>query len=123
MEYRTLGGTGLRVSTHCLGTMMFGGGGNQDVDDCVRMIREAIDSDINFVDTADVYSAGESEKIVGRALKDRRDQVILATKVHGDMGPGRNERGNSRAWIARKLENSLRRLGTDHIDLYQIHRP
>ena len=123
MEYRTLGGTGLSVSTHCLGTMMFGSWGNPEVDDCVRMIHAAIDGGINFVDTADVYSAGESEEIVGRALKDRRDQVILATKVHGEMGPGRNERGNSRVWIAREVENSLRRLGTDHIDLYQIHRP
>src|SRR6187200_2685631 len=105
MEYRTLGGTGLQVSTHCLGTMMFGAWGN------------------NFVDTADVYSAGESEEIVGRALKGRRDEVILATKVHGQMGPGRNDEGNSRVWIANEVENSLRRLGTDHIDLYQIHRP
>ena len=123
MEYRTLGGTGLSVSTHCLGTMMFGSWGNQDLDDCVRMIHAAIDRGINFVDTADVYSAGESEEIIGRALKGRRDQVILATKVHGDMGPGRNERGNSRVWIAREVDNSLRRLGTDRIDLYQIHRP
>jgi aryl-alcohol dehydrogenase-like predicted oxidoreductase len=123
MEYRTLGGTGLSVSTHCLGTMMFGSWGNKDVDDCVRVIHAAIDGGINFVDTADVYSAGESEEIVGRALKGRREQVVLATKVHGDMGPGRNDRGNSRVWIAREVEDSLRRLGTDRIDLYQIHRP
>jgi aryl-alcohol dehydrogenase-like predicted oxidoreductase len=123
MEYRSLGGTGVQVSTHCLGAMMFGSWGNTDVDECVRIIHAALDGGINFVDTADVYSAGESEEIVGRALKGRRDDVVLATKVHGEMGPGRNERGNSRVWIAREVENSLRRLGTDHIDLYQIHRP
>jgi aryl-alcohol dehydrogenase-like predicted oxidoreductase len=123
MEYRTLGGTGLNVSTHCLGTMMFGEWGNTDVDDCIGTIRAAIDGGINFVDTADVYSAGESEEIVGKALKGRRDEVILATKVHGQMGPGHNDAGNSRVWIAKEVENSLRRLGTDHIDLYQIHRP
>jgi aryl-alcohol dehydrogenase-like predicted oxidoreductase len=123
MEYRTLGGTGLMVSTHCLGTMMFGEWGNRDVDDCVGTIRAAIDGGINFVDTADVYSSGESEEIVGKALQGRRDEVILATKVHGQMGPGRNDRGISRVWIAKEVENSLRRLGTDHIDLYQIHRP
>ncbi|HET9723945.1 MAG TPA: aldo/keto reductase [Actinomycetota bacterium] len=123
MEYRVLGGTGLRVSTHCLGTMMFGAWGNQDVDDCVRIIHAAIDGGINFVDTADVYSGGESEEIVGKALKGRRDEVVLATKVHGGMGPGLNDQGNSRVWIMREVEESLRRLGTDHIDLYQIHRP
>ncbi len=123
MEYRTLGGTGLKVSTHCLGTMMFGEWGNTDVDACIGTIRAAIDGGINFVDTADVYSAGESEEIVGKALKGRRDEVILATKVHGQMGPGRNDEGNSRVWIMKEVENSLRRLGTDHIDLYQIHRP
>ena len=123
MEYRTLGGTGLKVSTHCLGTMMFGEWGNTDVDDCIGTIRAAIDGGINFVDTADVYSAGESEEIVGKALEGRRDEVVLATKVHGQMGPGRNDEGNSRVWIMKEVENSLRRLGTDHIDLYQIHRP
>jgi aryl-alcohol dehydrogenase-like predicted oxidoreductase len=123
MEFRTLGGTGLKVSTHCLGTMMFGAWGNTDVDDCVATIHAAIDGGINFVDTADVYSDGESEEIVGHALKGRRDEVILATKVHGRMGPGHNDEGNSRVWITREIENSLRRLGTDHVDLYQIHRP
>ena len=92
MEYRTLGGTGLKVSTHCLGTMMFGEWGNTDVDDCIGTIRAAIDGGINFVDTADVYSAGESEEIVGKALEGRRDEVILATKVHGQMGPGATTR-------------------------------
>jgi aryl-alcohol dehydrogenase-like predicted oxidoreductase len=123
MEYRTLGATGVRVSTHCLGAMMFGEWGNTDVDECERIIHTAIDGGINFVDTADVYSAGQSEEIVGRALRGRRDEVVLATKVHGEMGAGQNEQGNSRVWIAREVENSLRRLGTDHIDLYQIHRP
>jgi aryl-alcohol dehydrogenase-like predicted oxidoreductase len=123
MEYRSLGATGVRVSTHCLGAMMFGAWGNTDVDECVRIIHAALDGGINFLDTADVYSSGQSEEIVGRALKGRRDEVVLATKVHGEMGPGQNERGNSRVWIAREVENSLRRLGTDHIDLYQIHRP
>jgi len=123
MEYRTLGTTGVRVSTHCLGAMMFGSWGNTDVDACVRMVHEALDAGINFVDTADVYSAGGSEEIVGTALADRRDEVVLATKVHGRMGLGKNEEGNSRLWIMREVESSLRRLGTDHIDLYQIHRP
>lgn len=123
MEYRTLGGTGLHVSTHCLGTMMFGAWGNDDVDDCVRIIHTALDAGINFVDTADVYANGESEEILGKALKGRRDEVILATKVHGGMGPGPNDQGNSRVWIMREVEDSLRRLDTDRIDLYQIHRP
>jgi aryl-alcohol dehydrogenase-like predicted oxidoreductase len=123
MEYRTLGSTGVRVSTHCLGAMMFGAWGNPDVEECVRIIDAALDGGINVVDTADMYSAGQSEEIVGRALRGRRDDVVLATKVHQAMGPGQNERGNSRVWIVREVENSLRRLGTDHIDLYQIHRP
>ncbi len=123
MEYRTLGSTGVKVSTHCLGTMMFGAWGNSDVGECVRITHAAIDSGINFIDTADVYSAGGSEEIVGTALADRRDRVVLATKVHGSMGQGVNERGNSRLWIMREVEASLRRLGTDHIDLYQVHRP
>jgi aryl-alcohol dehydrogenase-like predicted oxidoreductase len=123
MEYRTLGRTGIKVSTHCLGAMMFGSWGNPDADASVRIIHAAIDRGVNFIDTADVYSAGESEEIVGRALAGRRDEVVLATKVHGQMGEGPNERGNSRLWIMREVENSLRRLRTDHIDLYQIHRP
>jgi aryl-alcohol dehydrogenase-like predicted oxidoreductase len=123
VEYRTLGTTGVRVSTHCLGTMMFGGGGNADHEDCARIVHRALDAGVNFVDTADVYSDGESEEIVGKALEGRRDQVVLATKVHWEMGPGQNDRGNSRLWIMREVESSLRRLRTDHIDLYQIHRP
>ena len=123
MEYRTLGATGIRVSTHCLGTMMFGAWGNRDHDEATRAINAALDGGINFVDTADVYSAGESEEIVGKALEGRRDEVVLATKFHGQMGPGENDQGNSRLWITREVENSLRRLRTDHIDLYQAHRP
>ena len=123
MRYRTLGGTGIEVSTHCLGAMMFGAVGNPDHDDCVRIVHHALDQGINFVDTADMYSAGESETIVGKALKGRRDDVVLATKVHFPLGEGRNRSGNSRRWITRAVEDSLRRLGTDWIDLYQIHRP
>jgi len=123
MEYRTLGQTGIQVSTQCLGAMMFGLWGNRDHDECVRIIHAAIDAGVNFVDTADVYSAGESEEIVGKALKDRRDDIVLATKVHGDMGSDPNRKGNSRRWIRMEVENSLRRLQTDWIDLYQIHRP
>ncbi|HEU0024360.1 MAG TPA: aldo/keto reductase, partial [Thermoleophilaceae bacterium] len=108
----------------CLGTMMFGAWGNTDHDDSIRIVHQALDAGINFVDTADVYSRGESEEIVGKALKGgRRENVVLATKVHGGMGDDPNERGNSRRWIIREAENSLRRLGTDWIDLYQIHRP
>jgi aryl-alcohol dehydrogenase-like predicted oxidoreductase len=123
MDYRVLGRTGVRVSSHCLGAMMFGPWGNDDRDDCVRIIHAALDGGINFIDTADVYSEGVSEEIVGRALQGRRDDVVLATKVHGRMGPGINSGGNSRRWIMREVEASLERLGTDHIDIYQIHRP
>ncbi|QCW78110.1 aldo/keto reductase [Streptomyces sp. S6] len=123
MRYRTLGGTGIEVSAHCLGTMMFGAVGNPDHDDSVRIIHAALDAGINFVDTADMYSSGESEIIVGKALKGRRDDVVLATKVHFPMGEGPNRGGNSRRWIVKEVEESLRRLGTDWIDLYQIHRP
>ncbi|GGW10066.1 aldo/keto reductase [Streptomyces globisporus] len=123
MLYRTLGGTGIEVSAHCLGTMMFGSVGNPDHADSVRVIHAALDAGINFVDTADMYSAGESETIVGKALKGRRDDVVLATKVHFPMGDGPNRGGNSRRWIVKEVEESLCRLGTDWIDLYQVHRP
>src|SRR5262245_9537224 len=123
MRYRVLGGTGIEVSTYGLGAMMFGSVGNPDHDACVRIIHSALDRGINFVDTADMYSSGESEEIVGKALKGRRDDVVLATKVHFPMGDGPNHGGNSRRWIMRAVEDSLRRLGTDWIDLYQIHRP
>jgi aryl-alcohol dehydrogenase-like predicted oxidoreductase len=123
LRYRVLGGTGIEVSVHCLGTMMFGAIGNTDHDDCVRIIHAALDAGINFVDTADMYSAGESEEIVGKALEGRRDDVVLATKVHFPVGDGPNKGGNSRRWIVHEVEQSLRRLRTDWIDLYQIHRP
>ncbi|WP_424528754.1 aldo/keto reductase [Sphaerisporangium viridialbum] len=123
MKRRILGGTGISVSQYALGAMMFGAIANKDDDECVRIIHRALDAGINFVDTADIYSQGESEEIVGKALKGRRDDVVLATKAHGSMGPDANHSGNSRRWLVREVENSLRRLGTDHIDLYQIHRP
>ena len=123
MEYRPLGRTGVHVSKLCLGTMMFGAWGNTDHEDSVRIIHRALDAGINFVDTADVYSAGESEEIVGKALKGRRDDVVLATKFFMPMGEDPNMRGGSRRWIVRAVEDSLRRLGTDYIDLYQVHRP
>ncbi|MFI6484031.1 aldo/keto reductase [Nonomuraea sp. NPDC050663] len=123
MRYRVLGGTGIEVSVHCLGAMMFGSIGNPDHDDSIRIIHAALDAGINFVDTADMYSSGESEEIVGKALQGRRDDVVLATKVHFPMGEGPNRGGNSRRWIVREVEDSLRRLQTDWIDLYQIHRP
>jgi len=124
MELRTLGRTGMKVSPLCLGAMMFGAWGNPDHEECVRIVHAALDAGVNFVDTADVYSAGESEEIVGKALAGgRRDSVVLATKVHAPMGEDPNMRGNSRRWITRACEASLRRLGTDWIDLYQVHRP
>ncbi len=124
MEHRNLGRTGVKVSPLCLGAMMFGAWGNEDPNESVRIIHHALDAGINFIDTADVYARGESEEIVGKALAGgRREHVVLATKVHGTMGDDPNEFGNSRRWIVREVENSLRRLGTDWIDLYQIHRP
>jgi aryl-alcohol dehydrogenase-like predicted oxidoreductase len=120
----------MQVSPLCLGAMMFGGWGEPDHDTSVGIIHRALDAGINFIDTADVYSQGESEIIVGKALAGaRRDDVILATKFHGQMGVALgevgdpNKRGNSRRWIVAEVENSLRRLGTDWIDLYQVHRP
>jgi aryl-alcohol dehydrogenase-like predicted oxidoreductase len=123
MEYRPLGRTGVQVSKLCLGTMMFGAWGNPDHDDSTRVIHAALDAGVNFVDTADVYSAGESEEIVGEALKGRRDDVVLATKFFMPMGEDPNRRGGSRRWITQAVEDSLRRLQTDWIDLYQVHRP
>ncbi len=128
---RTLGRTGIKVSPLCLGAMMFGAWGERDHDECVAVIHRALEVGINFIDTADVYSQGESEIIVGKALANgRRDDVVLATKVHNPMdvrigqpGGNPNKRGNFRRWIVEEVENSLRRLGTDWIDLYQVHRP
>jgi len=123
MHYRTLGRTGIQVSPYALGAMMFGAMGNPDHDDSIRIIHRALDAGINLVDTADMYSGGESEEILGKALKGRRDDVVLATKVWGPMGEDPNQRGTSRRWIMTAVEDSLRRLQTDHIDLYQVHRP
>jgi aryl-alcohol dehydrogenase-like predicted oxidoreductase len=123
VEHRQLGRTGVSVSKLCLGAMMFGAWGNPDHDDSIRIIHRALDAGINFVDTADVYSQGESEVIVGKALAGgRRDDVVLATKVWGPMGDDPNRRGVSRRWIMQEVEGSLRRLNTDWIDLYQVHR-
>jgi aryl-alcohol dehydrogenase-like predicted oxidoreductase len=119
MEHRILGGTGVAVSQYALGTMMLGAMGNTDHDESVRMIHTALDAGVNLVDTADVYSDGESEVIVGKALAGRRDDVVLATKFGLPTGLGR---GASRRYLHRAVEASLRRLGTDHIDLYQLHR-
>jgi aryl-alcohol dehydrogenase-like predicted oxidoreductase len=123
MQYRPLGRTGVQVSPLCLGAMMFGPWGNNDKADSIRIIHSALDAGINFVDTADVYSGGVSEQILGEALRDRRDDVVLATKFFMPMDDDPNHRGGSRRWIMTEVENSLRRLGTDHIDLYQVHRP
>ncbi|MEE3504374.1 aldo/keto reductase [Acidiphilium acidophilum] len=122
MHYRTLGRTGIKVSPYCLGAMMFGKMANADHDACTRIIHKALDFGVNFIDTADRYSDGESEEIVGKALKGRRDHVVLATKFTGPMGKNPNQQGGSRRWIVQAVEGSLRRLGTDHIDLYQVHR-
>ncbi|WP_018332449.1 aldo/keto reductase [Actinomycetospora chiangmaiensis] len=127
MHYRTLGRTGIQVSPYCLGAMMFGAMGNPDHDESIRIIHRALDAGINVVDTADMYSQGESEEIVGKALGQlpptRRDDVVLATKAFNPMGDDPNMRGSSRRWLVRAVEDSLRRLGTDHIDLFQVHRP
>src|SRR4051794_23840190 len=135
MDYPSLGSTGMQVSPLCLGAMMFGAWGEPDHDKSIAIIHRALDAGINFIDTADVYSLGESEEIVGKALKGppaRREDVILATKVHGSMdgnvpfrqsGGDPNKQGNSRRWIVKEVEASLKRLQTDWIDLYQIHRP
>ena len=123
MEHRTLGRTGVHVTPLCLGAMMFGSWGETDHEASIRIIHRALDAGINFIDTADVYSRGESEEIVGKALAGgRRENVVLATKFHGAMGDDPNESGNSRRWIFREVEASLRRLTTDWIDLYQVHR-
>ncbi len=123
MERTSLGTTGINVSRYCLGAMMFGAWGNRDHDDSIKIIHAALDGGINFIDTADVYSGGESEEIVGKAIKGRRDEVVLATKFVAPMSEDPNHRGSSRRWIMQEVENSLRRLDTDHIDLYQAHRP
>lgn len=123
MNYRPFGRTGVKVSPFALGAMMFGGMGNPDHDECIRMIHQALDAGINFIDTADRYSQGESEIIVGKALKGRRENIVVGTKFFGPMGSDPNQSGSSRRWITTAVEDSLRRLGTDYIDLYQLHRP
>lgn len=130
MRYRILGGSGIEVSTYCLGTMMFGAIGNQDPASCARIVHTALDHGVNFVDTADMYGAGESETILGKALAGgpggrggRREEIVLASKFHFPVGEGPGRGGNSRRWIVRAVEDSLRRLGTDRLDLYQVHRP
>src|SRR3954467_7435251 len=123
MELRPLGRTGVQVSNFCLGAMMFGAWGNPDHDACIGIIHAALDAGINFVDTADVYGAGEPEELVGKAPQDPRDDAIPPTKFYNPMGADPNRRGASRRWIVRAVEDSLRRLQTDWIDLYQLHRP
>ncbi len=123
MEHRPLGRTGISVSTFCLGTMMFGAWGDTDQAQCTEMVDLALDAGVNFIDTADVYDFGVSEELLGHALKGRRDTVVLATKFHNPVDEDINHRGNSRRWIVEAVEHSLRRLGTDHIDVYFAHRP
>jgi aryl-alcohol dehydrogenase-like predicted oxidoreductase len=123
MQRRNLGGTGISVSEFALGAMNFGAMGNTDHDESVRMIHTALGAGINLIDTADVYSLGESEVILGEALRGRRDEVVLATKFGLPMDEGPDRRGASPRWIRRAVEGSLDRLNTDHIDLYQLHRP
>jgi aryl-alcohol dehydrogenase-like predicted oxidoreductase len=122
IEYRPFGGSGIKVSRYCLGAMMFGAMGNRDEAECVRIVHAALDAGVNFVDTADAYSAGESERILAKALKGRRERVVLATKCFFPTGRDVNEGGGSRRWIVRAVEESLRRLETDWIDVYQLHR-
>ncbi|WP_063041523.1 aldo/keto reductase [Nocardia pseudovaccinii] len=122
MEFESLGRSGVMVSRLCLGAMSFGGAGNSDHNECRKIVHRALDAGINFIDTADIYSHGESEEIIGKAIADRRDEVVLATKFFNPMSRDPNHRGASRRWIVRACEDSLRRLGTDYIDLYQVHR-
>ncbi|ANF57584.1 aldo/keto reductase [Halotalea alkalilenta] len=123
MQYRPLGRTGIKVSPYCLGAMMFGAMGNSNDDETTRIIHKALDAGINFIDTADAYSQGGSEEVVGKALQGRRDSVVLSTKFYHPMGKDPNQQGGSRRWVTRAVEDSLRRLQTDYIDIYQLHRP
>ncbi|MTD14843.1 aldo/keto reductase [Nakamurella sp. YIM 132087] len=122
MQYRTLGRTGVQVSTFALGAMNFGAIGRTTQDEATAIVDAALEAGINLIDTADAYGDGESEEMVGRALAGRRDDVVLATKAYLPMGDERNHRGSSRRWLVRELEDSLRRLAVDHVDLYQVHR-
>lgn len=121
VEYRQLGSSGVRVSRVCLGTMMFGGVTSEA--DSIRIIDKAIDAGVNFIDTANIYNKGESEKVVGKAIREKRSQVVLATKATSKMGEGPNESGSSRFHLLNELEASLKRLNTDHIDLWYLHQP
>src|SRR3954466_1997987 len=121
MHYRTLGRTGIKVSPYALGAMMFGAVGNPDHDDSIRIIHKALDAGVNVIDTADIYSHGESEEIVGKAIKGRRGSVVLASKSPLPMSDDPNQRGNSRRWIMTAVEDSLRRLQTDYLDVFQMH--
>ncbi|WP_405431727.1 aldo/keto reductase [Micromonospora sp. NBC_00617] len=122
MQYRTLGRTGVQVSTLVLGAMNFGKLGHTSQDQATAIVDAALEGGINLIDTADMYSQGESEEMVGRAIAGRRDDIVLATKAGMPMGDRRDHRGSSRRWLVTELDNSLRRLGVDHVDLYQIHR-
>ncbi|RAO11041.1 aldo/keto reductase [Micromonospora noduli] len=122
MQYRTLGRTGVQVSTLVLGAMNFGKLGHTTQDEATAIVDAALEAGINLIDTADMYSQGESEQLVGKAIAGRRDDIVLATKAGMPMGDERNQRGSSRRWLVTELDNSLRRLGVDHVDLYQIHR-
>jgi aryl-alcohol dehydrogenase-like predicted oxidoreductase len=122
MQYRTLGRTGVQVSTLALGAMNFGAIGRTSQDEATAIIDAALEGGINLIDTADAYSAGESEQMVGKAIAGRRDDIVLATKAYLPMGDERNRRGSSRRWLYTALDDSLRRLGVDHVDLYQVHR-
>jgi aryl-alcohol dehydrogenase-like predicted oxidoreductase len=122
MQYRTLGRTGVQVSSLVLGAMNFGSIGRTTQDEVTAMVDAALDGGINLIDTADFYSAGESEEMVGKAIAGRRDDIVLATKAVLPMGDEPNHRGSSRRWLVTELDNSLRRLGVEHVDLYQVHR-
>ncbi|WP_236792691.1 aldo/keto reductase [Amycolatopsis sp. GM8] len=122
MRYRTLGRTGIQVSTLALGAMNFGPIGHTTQDEATAIVDAALEAGINVVDTADMYGDGESEQMVGRAIAGRRDDIVLATKATMPIGDERNHQGSSRRWLVTALENSLRRLGVDHVDLYQMHR-
>ncbi|WP_410810882.1 aldo/keto reductase [Micromonospora sp. 067-2] len=122
MQYRSLGRTGVQVSSLVLGAMNFGTIGRTTQDEATAIVDAALDAGINLIDTADIYSGGESEQMVGRAIAGRRDDIVLATKANNPMGDTPNHRGSSRRWLVTELDNSLRRLGVDHVDLYQIHR-
>ena len=122
MEYRTLGRTGVRVSTYALGTMMFGADGNPDEKECIEIVHAALDAGVNLIDTADTYSHGEAEDIVGKAIAGHRDEIVLSSKVRLRAGDGPNEQGASRLWIMRQVEASLKRLKTDRIDILFLHR-